>query len=175
MSQQYPPDPNQPYNPQQAPIPGPPQYQPGPPPPGWQPPPPPKAKHTVRNVFIVLGILTVLGMGGCFAIVGTVGNQIDKQSNTVHTVEYRVGGTAKLALITYTTDGSASMQQENNARVPWSSKLPIKGLIRIYQVSAQNMSDAGTITCEIWEDGTRVNTQTSSGQGASADCTYTPQ
>src|SRR5437763_14930584 len=80
-----------------------------PPPPGWQPsappyfqpppysqqPPPPglqapKKNHTVRNVFIVLGILAVMGLGGCLAFVGAIGNEMNK----AHTVVYEVTGTA---------------------------------------------------------------------------------
>ncbi|GAA0940018.1 hypothetical protein GCM10009554_30340 [Kribbella koreensis] len=39
---------------------------------------PPKKKHTARNVFIVIGVLFLLGVGGCFAIVGSVGNSVSK-------------------------------------------------------------------------------------------------
>jgi hypothetical protein len=38
----------------------------------------PKKKHTARNVFIVIGVLFLLGVGGCFAIVGAVGNSVSK-------------------------------------------------------------------------------------------------
>ena len=39
---------------------------------------PVKKKHTVRNVFIILGILAVMGIGGCMAFVGAVGNEVSK-------------------------------------------------------------------------------------------------
>lgn len=48
------------------------------PPPGYQLVPPPKKKHTARNVFIVLTVLFVLGVGGCLAFVGAVGNEASK-------------------------------------------------------------------------------------------------
>ena len=162
MSEQYPQQQNPQYNPQQ-------------PPPGWQPPAPPKRRHTVRNVFIVLGVLAVLGIGGCFAVVGSIGNEIDKQSNTVHSVSYKVDGTATTAMITYTTDGGTTTEQVSDAPVPWASKtLKVKGLVTIYQVSAQNTSSSGTVTCEIWVDGAKVKSAEASGQGAIASCDYTP-
>lgn len=152
-----------------------PQYNPQQPPPGWQPPAPPKKKHTVRNVFIVLGILTVLGIGGCMAIVGAIGNEVDKQANTEHEVVYKVGGTAKQALITYTTDGGTTTEQANDAVVPWASdSFMVKGLVTIYQVSAQNQSGGGTVTCEIWVDGAKVKSATASGEAAIASCDHTP-
>lgn len=47
-------------------------------PPVYQAPPPPKKKHTARNVFIVIAVLAVLGIGGCVAIVGSIGNEVSK-------------------------------------------------------------------------------------------------
>jgi hypothetical protein len=73
MSEEYPGRPPQP--PQQ-----PPQQ-----PQQWQQQPPPKKKHTVRNVFIVLAALFVLGIAGCVAFLGAVGNEMadeaDKQED----------------------------------------------------------------------------------------------
>jgi hypothetical protein len=40
--------------------------------------PPPKKKHTVRNVFIVLGVLGVVFIGGCVAIVGKAADDVSK-------------------------------------------------------------------------------------------------
>lgn len=160
MSQQDP-QYNPQYNPQQ---------------PGWQPPAPPKKKHTLRNVLIVLAVLAVVGIGGCAAIVGSIGNEIDKQSNESHSVVYKVNGDVAAALITYTTDGGTTTEQANDAPVPWQSKtLSIAGLVKVYQVSAQNVSgQPGTIICEIWEDGKKVKEATATGEAAIASCDYTP-
>ncbi|HEY9354205.1 MAG TPA: MmpS family transport accessory protein [Nocardioides sp.] len=158
------PGPQQPYQGQQPPYPG----------QQWQQ-QPPKKKHTVRNVFLVLGILAVLGIGGCVALVAGVGNEIDKQSNEVHTVVYKVTGTAKAASLTYTTDGSTTTEQINSAPLPWSKSLQIKGgIIPVYQVMAQNMSGSGTVICSIEVDGTVVKTATGSGEASIASCDYTP-
>jgi len=149
------------------------QYQQGPqyqqqPPMGWQPPPPPKKSHTLRNVLIVLGSLAVVGLGGCVAIVGSVGNELNK----THSVTYRVTGTST-ASMTYTTDNSGSGEQASDERLPWSRTFDIKGSTLLYQVLAQN-EGAGTVTCAIEVDGTVVKTATASGQGAIAHCSYNP-
>lgn len=153
-----------------------PQYQGQQPPPGWQPPPPPKKKHTVRNVFLVIGILAVLGIGGCVAIVGSIGNQIDKQTNEVHAVVYKVTGTSKAASLTYTTDGSTTTEQIASAKLPWTKSLQIKnGIISVYQVMAQNgIGQTGTVTCTIEVDGKVVKTATAKGEGSIASCDHTP-
>lgn len=153
---------------------GSPQYQ-GPPqgpPAGWQPPPPPKKKHTVRNVFLGLALVGVLIVGGCVAFVGKAATEIDKQSNEVHTVVYKVAGTSKAASLTYTTDGSTTTEQVASAKLPWSKSLSIKGgLVSVYQVMAQNMSGAGTVTCSITVDGKVVKSATGTGEASIASCT----
>ncbi len=80
------PGPQQPWPPQQ---PGPqpwPQQQPGPQQPWlqqqWQPQPPPKKKHTVRNVLLIIGAVMILGIGGCVAFLGAVGNELSKDDAT---------------------------------------------------------------------------------------------
>lgn len=46
---------------------------------GYYPPqPPPKKSHTLRNVLLVLLLLFLLAIGGCFALVGGVANEVDK-------------------------------------------------------------------------------------------------
>lgn len=145
------------------------------PPPGWQPGPPPKKKHTVRNVFIVFAVLGFLGIGGCVAIVASVGNEVDKQANTEHAVVYKVTGSSKAASLTYTTDGSTTTEQINSAKLPWTKSLKIKGLIPVYQVMAQNgIGQTGTVTCTIEVDGKVVKTATGTGEAAIASCDHTP-
>lgn len=47
------------------------------PPQGYAP-PPQKKSHTLRNVLLVLAVLFVLVIGGCFALIGGVANEVDK-------------------------------------------------------------------------------------------------
>ena len=51
---------------------------------------PQKKKHTVRNVFIVIGVLMVLLVGGCIALLGSAANEVDK---SIKRGETEVGGT----------------------------------------------------------------------------------
>jgi hypothetical protein len=158
MSQQYPQDPQQPQQP--------PQYQPA---------PPPKKKHTLRNVFLVIMLLGVLAIGGCVALAGGISNEIDKQANTEHTVVYKVTGTSKAASLTYTTDGSTTTEQVASAKLPWTKTLKIKGLIPVYQISAQNgIGQKGTVVCTIEVDGKAVKTATGTGEASIASCDYSP-
>lgn len=149
--------------------------QPGPPP-GWQQPPPPKKKHTVRNVLLIITVLVFLGVAGCIAVIAGIGNEINKDAETEHTVIYKVtgaGGSTKGDL-TYTTDGSTTTEQAQNAKLPWSKTLKIKGLLSVYQVSVQNsLGQKGKVTCSISLDGKVVKTATASGEGAIASCDYT--
>jgi hypothetical protein len=137
--------------------------------------PPPKKKHTVRNVILVLLGLGVLGLAGCMALIVGAGNEVDKQANVEHTVVYKITGTSKVASLTYTTDGSTTTEQVSAAKLPWQKSLKIKGLIPVYQVSAQNgIGQSGTVTCSISVDGKVVKTATGTGEAAIASCDHTP-
>lgn len=58
---------------------------------GWQQQQPaPKKKHTARNVFIVIGVVLVLMVGGCVALLGSAANEVDKAVTRGETEE---GGT----------------------------------------------------------------------------------
>ena len=145
------------------------------PPPGWQPPPPPQKKHTARNVILVLTGLAVLGLVGCVALLGGIGNEIEKQDETEHTVVYKVTGTSKKAALTYTTDGGTTTEQANGVTLPWSKTIKVKGLFQVVQVMAQNeIGQRGKVTCTITYDGKQVKTATATGEAAIASCDYTP-
>jgi hypothetical protein len=137
-----------------------------------QPPQPPKKRHTVRNVFLVLTVLFLVGVGGCFAVIGGIGSELDKEASTVHTVVYKVTGVK--GDLTYTTDGSTTTEQITDAKLPWSKTLEIKGLMSVYQIHAQNsLGQKGKIGCSISVDGKVVKSATASGLGAIASCDYT--
>lgn len=135
----------------------------------------PKKRHTVRNIFIVIGVLALVGIGGCVAVVGSVGNEIDKQANTEHTVVYKVIGRKTAAAdLTYTTDSATTTEQVQSARLPWTKTLRVKGNVATYQVMAQNTAPGGSVLCSIAVDGKEVKTAAGVGQGAIASCDYTP-
>jgi hypothetical protein len=73
---QPPQQPAQPYGqqqPYQQAVPG----QPYPPQAYYAPPPPQKQSHTLRNVLLVIGVLMLLGIGGCVAITAAFVNEVD--------------------------------------------------------------------------------------------------
>lgn len=89
-----------------------------------------------------------------------------------HTVVYKVTGTGKASLITYTTDGMTSTNQESDVKLPWTKTitLPADQPLQIAQVMAQGSSQSSKITVEIEVDGKVVKTAESTGYGiASAD------
>ncbi|MGZ0150671.1 MmpS family transport accessory protein [Kribbella sp. WER1] len=181
--QQGPQDPHEPYrNPQM-------------PPPGWQPPPPPKKKHTVRNVLLIIGgvvvLLVVVALIAPPQNTGTPGAGSSPSKTAAgkptaaatttapakpkdgHVVVYKVAGTAKAASLTYTIDGSTSMEQASDQRLPWSKQLTVKsGPMNAYQVSAQNSGTSGTVVCSIVLDGVQVKTATATGAYAIASCDH---
>jgi hypothetical protein len=159
MTEQYPPQ----QQPQQG------------PPPGWQQPPPaPKKKHTVRNIFLGLVVLTVLGVGGCVAFAGSAINEVSKDAAVEHTIVYKVAGTSKKGSVTYNTDGGTTIEQANETALPWSKTLKVKGLFSVYTLSVQNgLSQKGNVTCSIEVDGKVVKSATGTGEAAIASCDHT--
>jgi MmpS family membrane protein len=87
-----------------------------------------------------------------------------------HHVKYAVTG-AKRGSITYNVDGMTSIQQETDAKLPWSKEFDWSAdeAIQIAQVSVQN-GGSGQITCTITVDGAVVKTATSKGAYAIASC-----
>jgi hypothetical protein len=132
---------------------------------------------TVGKIVLAGVILMVLAVGGCIALVGGVANEVDKSikedADTVTTVKYEVTG-GQGADVTYSKNGSGQTSQDNGAKTPWSKTVKIKGdpSLDTYTVLAQN-SGTGEIGCKISVDGKVVNENSSKGQFAVVDCTYT--
>ena len=53
---------------------------------------PPKKKHTARNVLIALGVLFVVFVGGCAALVGAVGNEVNDAIEEADKKDQEPGG-----------------------------------------------------------------------------------
>lgn len=133
---------------------------------------PKKKKHTLRNVLLILLGLTLLGIAGCFALVGSAVNEVDKEAKRERVVVYEVTGTARQVDVSYTTDGSTSTAQENGVKLPWRKEVKVSGLVPVYQVMGQAMSK-GTVACKITVDGEVVKENESRGMGALATCDHT--
>jgi hypothetical protein len=89
-------------------------------------------------------------------------------------VVYSVTGKGKGTDITYTTDGSTSMNQETNVALPWTKtiSLPADQLLEIVQVSAQGGGESSSVNVTIKVNGKLVKQAAATGYGlASADYT----
>ena len=74
---------------------------------------------------------------------------------------YKITGTADSAIVTY-TNKSGDISQETSASIPW--KKTLTGYVGdAVSVSAQNLSDTGTIAVEIWKEGSLFKTSDSRG------------
>lgn len=93
---QYPPQPQptQPYGQQPAPGYGPPQqgYPPQPGYPPYHPQQPVQKSHTLRNVLLVVGLLLLLFVGGCIALVATAAHEVGKAIDEEVANDARPGG-----------------------------------------------------------------------------------
>lgn len=56
----------------------------------WAPTEPPKKKHTVRNVILAIFALSILGVGGCMAMVAGAANEVSK---SIEADANKAGGT----------------------------------------------------------------------------------
>lgn len=84
-----------------------------------------------------------------------------------HTVVYKVNGSGKAGLISYTTDGMTSSNQETNVKLPWTKTitLPTDQALQLVQVMAQGSSESSKVDVEIDVDGKVVKTAQATGYG----------
>lgn len=121
-----------------------------------------------------LGIATsgsILGQSTAPGTVVPYGSKVDVQAG--HEVTFTVTGTSSTGLITWSAPGSFSIQQANDAALPWSTTFVRSSAPGAYErgtVSAQSEAWSGSITCEISVDGKVVQTRTSSGAFAVVLC-----
>ncbi|MDA3646699.1 DUF4190 domain-containing protein [Saccharopolyspora indica] len=96
-------------------------------------------------------------------------NPPDAEAET-RTVLYEVTGSGEALNITYTTDGLASTEQQQNAKLPFSKEIALpREAFQIFSVSAQN-AGSGTITCRITVDGKVIKEASSNGQYSVVMC-----
>lgn len=86
------------------------------------------------------------------------------------TVLYEVTGSGEALNVTYTTDGLASTEQQQNAKLPFSKEITLPSeAFQIFSVSAQN-AGSGTISCRITVDGKVIKEASSNGQYSVVMC-----
>ena len=96
---------------------------------------------------------------------------VPASSGTTYEVTTEGGGTA---LVTYTSDGSFNISQENGAALPWTKTVDLgSGILgggAGASLQAQGDGSADSITCRVTHDGEVVSENTSTGQFAVVTC-----
>jgi hypothetical protein len=130
-------------------------------------------KPVYKRVWFWLLIVFALGIGGCTAVIASVGVAVDKANTKQHTVSYSVTGDAP-ADITYDTyaNGNSGIEQATGQTLPWTKTIVASGLFNIYNVSA-TAGTGTTVTCSITVDGKIRSQHTSTGQFANVICDAT--
>ncbi|MBN2390754.1 MAG: hypothetical protein JXR84_08525 [Anaerolineae bacterium] len=83
-------------------------------------------------------------------------------------VVYKIIGTAERAFVTYQNKDGGTEQTEVD--IPWEEKLSSVRDWAFLYVSAQAKGNNGSVTCEIWVDGKKWKSNTSSGAYVIATC-----
>ena len=90
---------------------------------------------------------------------------------TTRVVTYEVIGVGSAQNVTYASDGSGSMAQENGVALPWRHEVDIDETVTaVVSVLAQN-AGSGELKCRISADGKVVREAVSHGRAAIASCT----
>jgi hypothetical protein len=122
------------------------------PPPDYYAPPPEKKKHTVRNILLILTLVFVLFVGGCFALVGAGLNAADK---AIKEDANKAGGTSHPMSITvnkaFEVDGF-DYQDGWSVRSDALGDLDIKGL---KVTNNRDDKDSAIVEIKFWK-GTEV-------------------
>lgn len=149
MTEQHPPQ--QPYGQQQ-------------PQPGYYTPPQPKKKHTARNILIVMGVLFVVFVGGCVAVVGMVGNEVSDAIDESEAKDKEPGGPDNPMDI---TEGQAFEVSGFNYQKGWTIKPNTFGwdVVKLRVENNRDDKDSALVEIKLWK-GQEVL--------ALADCTSEP-
>jgi len=119
-------------------------------------------KNTLVELLVAF-VKVVLGVAaGLVGIFGFASVMIGQQSKPV---TYRVAGSARSALVTYSNDQGGTEQQ--TVPLPWSWPMHVKKGA-ILQVTAQSQDSAGDVTVDIDADGQNRKEARSSGAYAVA-------
>jgi len=112
-----------------------------------------------RGLLVVLGIVVGVIVLGAIRVAGSITENIPPARSrvavtlrvppTMHTVVYRVGGTASSASLTirYATGGTDQI----DVSLPWQTSFRFRSGALMY-VSAQKSNVAGTVSCTITSD-----------------------
>ena len=123
----------------------------------------------LRLSLLTLAILTIIGTFyyGLLLAPGDASTSEPLLAATALQVEYRVGGTAERASLTYSNvDGGTD---QASVSLPYTATLTVTAGEFLY-LAAQNEGGTGSIVCEIWIDGAPWRTAEVSGAYGIAAC-----
>lgn len=130
--------------------------------------PTPAATNTpIRRSLWGYIVITLLLLGGLYWFV--VAPALDHAAATTpHDITYRISGTARTVDLTYRNANDSTDQQQNKS-IPWKMSFTAYRGQSLY-VSAQNLGETGTVTCELVVDGVVVKAAESSGPQVVVTC-----
>jgi hypothetical protein len=142
----------------------------------------PKAAAIAGTIIAAVALLISIILASAYtagfnAVVHSVQTDNSNAAKSI-TLVYTVTGDSTDSSITYATyaDGNSGSEQANDAALPFTKSYTVKQGgnfdFKSYSVFATNGQTGTTITCSITLDGKVVSTKTSTGQFASADCSY---
>lgn len=120
---------------------------------------------------LIIGIIMILIVGGCTAIMGVAVNEVDKELNAEKVVTYRIEGDAQDAWASYTTEDLNTVQ-DNGVAAGWEKEVTVTGVFPASLSVSNGMYDEGSITCQILVGGEVVAENTATGPSALATCSY---
>ena len=118
----------------------------------WAPTEPPKKKHTVRNVFLAIFALSILGVGGCMAMVAGAANEVSK---SIESDANKAGGTDNPLAI---TEGKAFEVDGFNYAAGWKITGDGLGSPTVKKLKVTNdrkEKDSAQVEIKLWK-GTEV-------------------
>ena len=131
-------------------------------------------RATNKGLALAGAILSVIGLLICIvwvAAFGKAASDVNKEANTVVTISYDAGGTAKAATVTYSTfSTSGSTEGQEDVTPPWHKDVRTNGLGKSGTLTVTAGADGGTVTCKVTVNGVVSKTASASGAFASATC-----
>lgn len=125
----------------------------------------PVEKKNNNLSLILFAVISVFVVLCCIIALSSSGSDTSILSNEIN-IKYVVNGTASSALITYTNQTGGT--EQINAALPFIKEMIVEAGA-IPSIVAQN-SGSGTITCEIWINGEKKKTSTSTAQYGVVTC-----
>jgi len=125
----------------------------------------PKKNNWTVSCLAIIGAIAVACM--CFFMFSGFLTSTTPIVPTTHQVTYKILGTTSRASLTYENEQGGTEQGEVNT--PWEGSFTAENGQFVY-ISAQNVRDNGSVTCQIWVDGVKWKESTSSGAYVIATC-----